>query len=122
MVKHSFDDPEFRTLLEDNIPHFAHTMDKLELIKDNEDLHKVIHTAAQPSHDWAASDPQTDFTVNATSDRWLTDACAPLAQVPLDVEPIWDRLAERSAVIGYPIPAVVAAKNAGIQRGLRMPA
>src|SRR5437870_7656583 len=25
----------------------------------------VIHTAAQPSHDWAARDPQTDFTVNA---------------------------------------------------------
>ncbi|MBI5163372.1 MAG: NAD-dependent epimerase/dehydratase family protein [Magnetospirillum sp.] len=25
----------------------------------------VIHTAAQPSHDWAASDPFTDFTVNA---------------------------------------------------------
>ena len=25
----------------------------------------VIHTAAQPSHDWAAGDPQTDFTVNA---------------------------------------------------------
>jgi CDP-paratose 2-epimerase len=25
----------------------------------------VIHTAAQPSHDWAATDPQTDFTVNA---------------------------------------------------------
>src|SRR4051812_38004433 len=21
----------------------------------------VVHTAAQPSHDWAASDPQTDF-------------------------------------------------------------
>ncbi len=55
-----------------------------------------------------------DFTVNATSDRWLTDACAPLAQVPLEVEPIWDRLAERSAVIGYPIPAVVAAKNADL--------
>ncbi len=28
-------------------------------------LDLVIHTAAQPSHDWAASDPQTDFTVNA---------------------------------------------------------
>jgi CDP-paratose 2-epimerase len=28
-------------------------------------LELVIHTAAQPSHDWAASDPQTDFTVNA---------------------------------------------------------
>ena len=25
----------------------------------------VIHTAAQPSHDWAAADPHTDFTVNA---------------------------------------------------------
>jgi len=25
----------------------------------------VIHTAAQPSHDWAANDPFTDFTVNA---------------------------------------------------------
>jgi CDP-paratose 2-epimerase len=25
----------------------------------------IIHTAAQPSHDWAASDPETDFTVNA---------------------------------------------------------
>jgi CDP-paratose 2-epimerase len=25
----------------------------------------VVHTAAQPSHDWAAGDPHTDFTVNA---------------------------------------------------------
>jgi CDP-paratose 2-epimerase len=25
----------------------------------------VIHTAAQPSHDWAARDPQTDFGINA---------------------------------------------------------
>jgi CDP-paratose 2-epimerase len=25
----------------------------------------VIHTAAQPSHDWAAREPMTDFTVNA---------------------------------------------------------
>src|SRR5436309_6152104 len=25
----------------------------------------VVHTASQPSHDWAARDPQTDFTVNA---------------------------------------------------------
>jgi CDP-paratose 2-epimerase len=26
----------------------------------------IIHTAAQPSHDWAARDPLTDFGVNAT--------------------------------------------------------
>jgi CDP-paratose 2-epimerase len=25
----------------------------------------IVHTAAQPSHDWAASDPHTDFSVNA---------------------------------------------------------
>lgn len=29
------------------------------------DIKLVIHTAAQPSHDWAAKDPFTDFTVNA---------------------------------------------------------
>ncbi len=29
------------------------------------DLALIVHTAAQPSHDWAASDPHTDFTVNA---------------------------------------------------------
>src|SRR3954449_1752593 len=28
-------------------------------------LELVIHTAAQPSHDWAAREPHTDFTVNA---------------------------------------------------------
>lgn len=28
-------------------------------------LELVVHTAAQPSHDWAARDPRTDFTVNA---------------------------------------------------------
>ena len=25
----------------------------------------VVHTAAQPSHDWACRDPQTDFSINA---------------------------------------------------------
>lgn len=29
------------------------------------DLHAIIHTAAQPSHDWAAREPFTDFSVNA---------------------------------------------------------
>lgn len=29
------------------------------------DICLIIHTAAQPSHDWAANDPFTDFTVNA---------------------------------------------------------
>ncbi|MDQ2099908.1 MAG: NAD-dependent epimerase/dehydratase family protein [Tychonema bourrellyi B0820] len=30
-----------------------------------EDIELVIHTAAQPSHDWAARAPKIDFTVNA---------------------------------------------------------
>lgn len=34
----------------------------------------VIHTAAQPSHDWAASDPQTDFGVNASGTLNLLEA------------------------------------------------
>ena len=43
-------------------------------IRNNEEIEKIfkkhsfdliIHTAAQPSHDWAAREPLTDFTVNA---------------------------------------------------------
>jgi CDP-paratose 2-epimerase len=30
------------------------------------DISLVIHTAAQPSHDWASREPITDFSVNAT--------------------------------------------------------
>ena len=29
------------------------------------DIKLIIHTAAQPSHDWAANEPITDFEVNA---------------------------------------------------------
>lgn len=34
----------------------------------------VIHTAAQPSHDWAAKEPLTDFTVNANGTLILLEA------------------------------------------------
>ena len=44
---------------------FARHAGKIELI---------VHTAAQPSHDWAASDPQTDFTVNANGTLNLLQA------------------------------------------------
>lgn len=37
-----------------------------ELFKNyGDDIKLVLHTAAQPSHDWAAKEPFTDFTVNA---------------------------------------------------------
>src|SRR5438105_815159 len=35
----------------------------------------VVHTAAQPSHDWAARDPFTDFGVNAQGTLNLLEAC-----------------------------------------------
>ena len=39
--------------------------DKLEKIFKDISFDLIIHAAAQPSHDWAAKDPQTDFSVNA---------------------------------------------------------
>jgi len=34
----------------------------------------IIHTAAQPSHDWAAKEPLTDFTINANGTLNLLEA------------------------------------------------
>jgi len=39
-----------------------------------ESVELIIHTAAQPSHDWAASDPHTDWGVNATGTLNLLEA------------------------------------------------
>jgi CDP-paratose 2-epimerase len=38
------------------------------------EIELVVHTAAQPSHDWAASDPQTDFGINANGTLNLLEA------------------------------------------------
>lgn len=38
------------------------------------DIELVIHTAAQPSHDWAAREPKTDFTVNANGTLNMLEA------------------------------------------------
>jgi CDP-paratose 2-epimerase len=42
--------------------------------KYNHDISLVIHTAAQPSHDWAAKDPQCDFSVNASGTLNILEA------------------------------------------------
>lgn len=57
----------------DSISNFEHNnadirnIQELETIfsKYKSDIKLVVHTAAQPSHDWAANEPITDFTVNA---------------------------------------------------------
>src|SRR5262245_57334042 len=38
-------------------------------------VNAVVHTAAQPSHDWAARDPQTDFQVNPLGTLNVLEAC-----------------------------------------------
>ncbi len=54
----------------DNYEHYSvdiRNNNELEVIfkKYGSDISLLIHTAAQPSHDWAANEPLTDFTVNA---------------------------------------------------------
>ena len=41
---------------------------------DGRDIELIVHTAAQPSHDWAASDPQADFGINANGTLNLLEA------------------------------------------------
>jgi CDP-paratose 2-epimerase len=62
--------PEFRSLEVD-----IRDVDAVERVfAARPDIELVVHTAAQPSHDWAASDPQTDFTVNANGTLNLLEA------------------------------------------------
>lgn len=37
------------------------------------DIDLIIHTAAQPSHDWAAKEPMTDFSINASATLMLLE-------------------------------------------------
>jgi len=43
--------------------------------RHGKDIALVVHTAAQPSHDWAARDPHMDFSVNATGTLTVLEAC-----------------------------------------------
>ena len=42
--------------------------------KYSSDIDLIIHTAAQPSHDWAAKEPHTDFSINANGTLNLLEA------------------------------------------------
>lgn len=44
-----------------------------EIFKQNS-IDLIIHAAAQPSHDWAAKEPLTDFTINALGTLILLEA------------------------------------------------
>ena len=62
--------PEFRSLDLD----IRDAEGVLRLFERERPIELVIHTAAQPSHDWAATDPQTDFAVNANGTLNLLEA------------------------------------------------
>lgn len=69
--------------LEESCPNFKsyqadiRSVDALSPIfeKYGKDIALIIHTAAQPSHDWAAREPLTDFGVNATGTINLLEMC-----------------------------------------------
>jgi len=63
----------------DKYTHFIVDIRDLDSIKRifkryNSDVTLVIHTAAQPSHDWAARKPFVDFSVNATGTSVLLES------------------------------------------------
>src|SRR5688572_25950357 len=71
-----------RTMLERSLRGYRHVdadirdegaIDRL-FATHGRDIALVIHTAAQPSHDWAAREPITDFSVNANGTLVMLEA------------------------------------------------
>ena len=62
-----------RVRLQEKYPNYQHYSLDIRNVEDlqqvfaeySTDIKLIVHTAAQPSHDWAAKEPFTDFTVNA---------------------------------------------------------
>jgi CDP-paratose 2-epimerase len=71
-----------RRVLEEELPSYEHhSLDIRNEKGINEifqtygsDIELIIHAASQPSHDWAAREPLTDFSVNATGTMILLEA------------------------------------------------
>lgn len=69
-----------RDLLIKEFPNYTHfdldirDKEKIEDIFKKNRFECIIHSAAQPSHDWAATSPETDFSVNADGTLILLEA------------------------------------------------
>ena len=71
-----------RTRLESELPNFRHHAVDIRNQEEvfgifaelGKEISLVVHAAAQPSHDWAAREPFTDFTVNANGTLVLLEA------------------------------------------------
>jgi CDP-paratose 2-epimerase len=72
-----------RNRLQSNHPNYKHRSADIREVKDLEvifkefgtDIKLIVHTAAQPSHDWAAKEPFTDFSVNANGTLNMLEMC-----------------------------------------------
>ena len=68
-----------RDVLKKNYKNYRHFDFDIRNQKELEKLFKknsfdlIIHAAAQPSHDWAAKEPLTDFSINATATVFLLE-------------------------------------------------
>jgi len=71
-----------RRRLEETLPRYLHhsvdirdeTLIGAIFAEFSSDIRVVVHAAAQPSHDWAASQPLVDFSVNANGTHVLLEA------------------------------------------------
>jgi len=71
-----------RARLESALPNFRHCPVDIRNQEEvfaifaglGKEISLVVHAAAQPSHDWAANEPFTDFTVNANGTLVLLEA------------------------------------------------
>jgi CDP-paratose 2-epimerase len=67
--------------LERTLPHYTHASVDITnqeamasiFSKQGQRIKLIVHCAAQPSHDWAAKEPFTDFSVNATATLYLLE-------------------------------------------------
>lgn len=72
-----------RSLLEKQISNYLHEVIDIRDYSALQNVFKlystgiklILHTAAQPSHDWAAKEPLTDFSINATGTSNLLELC-----------------------------------------------
>jgi hypothetical protein len=86
-------------LLAENLPAESYLDTGNRDMFDNSGLPRVLHPI---------------FKLDADAERWVTDACAPLA-TDAEVASIWTALADRSAAIGFAIPEIITVADADIR-------
>ena len=72
-----------RAKLEKDLPRYRHeeldvrNVEAVDAVfkRCGRDIALVVHAAGQPSHDWAAKEPLTDFAVNANGTMNVLEAC-----------------------------------------------